>query len=353
MSKVIVGLSGGVDSATAALLLLDAGHEVVGVTLRTWASGGSRCCEIDAARATARRLGVPYHVLNCVSDFQKRVETPFIDAYLHGRTPNPCVICNRAVKWTRLLYAAEVTRADMVATGHYASSLRMDNGRYTVVKAADAQKDQSYMLSQLTQEQLSRTLFPLGTLTKAEVRRIAERAGLLEADRPDSQELCFVTNGHYADYIEARAGDALQGEGDFVDEDGRFLGKHKGIIRYTVGQRKGLGLSLARPGYVKRICADTNEIVISDETSLYCREILCDSLNFMSVAGLDPDESLRTNVKIRYRHEGAAATLERVDANTVRVRFDAPVKAATPGQSAVFYDDKQRIIGGGVIRDTR
>lgn len=353
MAKVIVGMSGGVDSATAALLLREAGYEVTGVTLRTWESGGSRCCEIDAARATARKLGVPHYVFNCVSDFQKSVEKPFISDYLHGITPNPCVVCNREVKWKRLLYAAAVMGAESVATGHYARVLHLDNGRYAVEQAADASKDQSYMLYRLTQEQLSRTLFPLGNLTKEEVRRVAERAGLPGADSPDSQELCFVTEGNYADYVKARSDCDIPEEGNFVDENGRFLGKHRGIFHYTVGQRKGLGLSIGRPAYVKSIHAETNEIVIGDEQSLYCREILCGRLNFMGVTGIMDGESVRANVKIRYRHKGAAATLERNHSDTIRVRFDDPVKAATPGQSAVFYDDGRRIIGGGVIVETR
>lgn len=349
MAKVIVGMSGGVDSAAAAFLLREAGYEVIGVTLRTWDSGGSRCCEIDEARATARKLGVPYHVFNCVSDFQKNVRAPFIDAYPRGLTPNPCVVCNRSVKWERLLYAAAVMGADMAATGHYACVSRLDNGRYAIGRAADAGKDQSYMLYQLTQKQLSRTLFPLGNLTKEEVRRVAEQAGLPVAHTPDSQELCFVTEGNYADYIESHSERAIPGEGDFVDETGRFLGKHKGIIHYTVGQRKGLGLSLGRPAYVKRIDPERNEIVIGDERSLYAEAILCGDLYFMGVAGIADGETIRANVKVRYRHAGAAATLEQYGSDTVRVRFDSPVKAATPGQSAVFYDDKGYITGGGVI----
>lgn len=348
MGKIIVGISGGVDSAAAAFLLRERGHEVIGVTFRTWLSGESRCCAIDDARATARKLGIPYYVFNCVSDFHKNVEAPFISDYLHGLTPNPCVICNREVKWARLLYAAELMGADMTATGHYASVVRLENGRYAVCQAADARKDQSYMLYRLTQEQLSRTLFPLGNLSKREVRRIAEEAGLPAAKRPDSQEICFVTEGHYADYVQAHA-ERVPGEGAFVDEKGNILGKHHGIVRYTVGQRKGLGLSLGYPAYVKEIRAATNEIVIGDESSLYCREIVCGQLNFMSLPGIAEGESVRASVKIRYRHEGADALLTGRGADTVLVRFENPVRAATPGQSAVFYDSSRRVIGGGVI----
>ena len=349
VGRVIVGMSGGVDSATAAFLLREAGHDVIGVTFRTWSGGGSRCCEIDEARNTARKLNIPYHVLNCVSDFRKNVEAPFIEDYLRGLTPNPCVICNREVKWARLLYAAELFGADMVATGHYASAIRLENGRYAIQKAADVQKDQSYMLYRLTQEQLSRTVLPLGGLTKTEVRRIAEQAGIPSASRPDSQEICFVTEGSYADYIEAHAERELPGAGAFVDEQGNVLGKHRGIIRYTVGQRKGLGLSLGRPVYVKDIRPETNEVVIADENSLYRTEILCGRLNFMSLPGIAEHETIRATVKIRYRHEGAEAALNPAYPGRVLVRFANPVRAATPGQSAVFYDSANRVIGGGVI----
>lgn len=349
MGKIIVGMSGGVDSAAAAFLLREAGYDVIGVTFRTWSGGGSRCCEIDDARETARKLNVPYHVLNCVSDFQRNVEAPFMDDYLRGLTPNPCVICNREVKWARLLYAAELFGADAVATGHYASVTRLENGRYAVRKAADAQKDQSYMLYRLTQEQLSRTVLPLGDLTKAEVRRLAEQAGLPAAKRPDSQEICFVTEGSYADYIQAHTEGEIPGEGDFVDENGKILGKHRGIIHYTVGQRKGLGIALGRPAYVKDIRPETNEVVLGDEASLYRTEILCGRLNFMSVSGIAERETIPATVKIRYRHEGAEASITRNGPDTVVIRFANPVRAATPGQSAVFYDRENRVIGGGVI----
>ena len=351
MSRVIVGMSGGVDSAAAAFLLREAGHEVIGLTIRTWSGGASRCCEIDDARATARKLGIDYHVLNCVSDFEKNVEKPFIDDYLNGMTPNPCVICNERVKWSRLIYMAEILKADWVATGHYADIARLENGRYAIKKAADTRKDQSYMLYRLTQEQLSRTILPLCNKTKNEIREIAERAGIPGANKPDSQELCFVTEGDYADYIKSHTDREIPGEGNFTDENGVILGRHKGIIYYTVGQRKGLGIALGHPAYIKNIRADKNEIVIGDEKSLYSQEILCGDLRFMSVSGIQENESVKAKVKIRYRHEGADAVLERDrdNINKIRVKFEKPVRAATPGQSAVFYDDMGYIIGGGVI----
>ena len=352
MAKVIVGMSGGVDSAVAALLLKQAGHEVVGVTLRTWQSEDgqeSRCCEIDDARETARILGIPYHVFNCTSDFENKVVRPFIDDYLHGRTPNPCVICNRAIKWERLLHAADVLQADYVATGHYASVVRLENGRYTVRKALHAEKDQAYMLYRLTQEQLARTLMPLGGYTKQAVRGLAAQAGIPTAAKPDSQEICFVTDGHYADFIREHTDASVPGEGNFVDENGKILGRHKGIIHYTVGQRKGLGVSLGVPAYIRKICADTNEIVLGTADETGCAAIACRDLNFMSIPALDAP--LRCQVKIRYHHPGQSAALEMTGEDRLKVTFDAPVRSAAPGQSAVFYDDNGCLIGGGIIAE--
>lgn len=352
MAKVIVGLSGGVDSAVAALLLRQEGYEVVGVTLRTWQSADgqeSRCCEIDDARETARILGIPYHVFNCTSDFETRVVRPFIDDYIHGLTPNPCVICNRAIKWDRLLYYADLLQADYVATGHYASVVRLDNGRCTVRKALHAEKDQTYMLYRLTQEQLARTLMPLGKFSKQEVRDLAAQAGIPVAAKPDSQEICFVTDGGYADFIREHAEAELPGEGNFVDENGKILGRHKGIIHYTVGQRKGLGVALGVPAYIKKICAEKNEIVLGTADETGCAEILCRSLNFVSIPALDAP--LRCQVKIRYHHPGQPAVLEAAGEDRLKITFDAPVRSAAPGQSAVFYDDSGCLIGGGIIAD--
>ena len=356
MPKVIVGLSGGVDSAVAAYLLKQEGYDVVGVTLRTWVGADGeegRCCEIDDARETARVIGIPYHVFNCVHDFDEKVIKPFVSDYIHGLTPNPCVICNREIKWERLLHYAQVLEADFVATGHYASVVRLDNGRYTVRKALHAEKDQTYMLYRLTQEQLAKTLMPLGEYSKQEVRDIAGKAGIKVASKPDSQEICFVTGGDYADFIAGRAEAELPGEGNFVDEAGNLLGRHKGIIHYTVGQRKGLGIALGRPAYIKRICADTNEIVLgyADETG--CAAITCRDLNFTAIPGLREGEKLRCLVKVRYRHPGQHALLEKTGEDRLAVTFEEPVKSAAPGQSAVFYDDGGCLLGGGIISDVR
>ncbi len=355
MEKVIVGMSGGVDSAVAAYLLKQAGYDVVGVTLRTWVSSDgqdSRCCEIDDARETARLLDIPFHVFNCVSDFENRIVKSFIDDYLHGRTPNPCVVCNREIKWERLLHCANVLNADLVATGHYASVVKLANGRYTVRKARHSEKDQAYMLYRLTQEQLAKTLMPLGEYTKQEVRDLAEKAGLPIASKPDSQEICFVVDGGYADFIREHADGELPAEGDFVDSSGNVLGKHKGIVHYTVGQRRGLGISLGYPAYVRQIRADRNEVVLGTEEETRCAAVACRDLNFMGIPEPQTGEALRCLVKIRYRHPGRYALVEKTGEDLVRVTFEEPVTSPAPGQSAVFYDDDGCLLGGGIISDT-
>lgn len=345
-------MSGGVDSAVTAYLLKAAGFDVTGITLRTWfgANGQeSRCCEISDAMLVAQKLNIPYYAVNCVSCFQENVIDPFVTDYLRGMTPNPCVECNRSVKWEQMLLAAARLRADYIATGHYASLIRLPNGRYTVQQSAFAEKDQTYMLYRLTQEQLSRTVMPLGKLSKKEVRSIAEKAGLPVAHKKDSQEICFVPQGSYAEFIEDETDAQLPPEGYFVNVDGKIVGRHKGIIHYTVGQRKGLGLALGYPAYVKSINAAENVIVIGDESSLYSREVICNKLNFMSVAGIEDGKALRANVRIRYHHKGGDAWLKMESEEMLRICFDEPVRAAAPGQSAVFYDEERCVIGGGII----
>ena len=352
MAKVVVGMSGGVDSAAAAYLLKEAGYEVSGLTIRTWAAEAeevSRCCEIDQARETARVLEIPYHVLNCAQAFREHVTEPFVREYIRGRTPSPCIGCNRYVKWEYMLYRANVLGAEYVATGHYAQIRKLENGRYTVQKAVHAEKDQTYMLYRLTQEQLERTLMPLGGYAKQEVRALAEKAGLPPAHAADSQEVCFVTEGKYTEYIEEHAEGPVPKEGRFVDEDGMFLGTHKGIIHYTVGQRRGLGLPLGYPAYVKEIRPETDEVVIGKEESLYHGALLCGDVHFMSIPGLAAGEKQRADVKIRYAHKGEMAELEMAEDGRLRICFDHPVRAAAPGQSAVFYDGEGCVIGGGVI----
>ncbi|MBQ3262268.1 MAG: tRNA 2-thiouridine(34) synthase MnmA [Oscillospiraceae bacterium] len=348
MARIVAGLSGGVDSAVAAGLLKAAGHEVIGVTLRTWASGSSRCCEIDAARETARRLGIHYHIINCVSGFENEVKAPFLSDRLRGVTPNPCVACNRAVKWKWLLYAADLFQADAVASGHYASVVRTESGRCAVQAGADRKKDQSYMLCRLTQAQLQRTILPLGAYTKREVRAIASSLRLPSAEIPDSQELCFITDGHYADYLAAHTA-ALPERGDFVDENGAVLGAHGGIHRYTIGQRRGLGIASAGRLYVNRICAETNTVVLGDAASLLRREIRCGAVEWMGMAPPEPGEALYVRIQIRAHHTPAEGTVFCERPGAVRIRFDGPVRAPAPGQYAVLYDEHSRILGSGIM----
>lgn len=352
--KAVVGMSGGVDSAVAAYLLKKAGYDVIGITLRVWRSEDGeegRCCDIDDARSAANKLRIPYYPINCTTDFQRYVVDPFVKDYIDGLTPNPCVVCNRFVKWEKLLYYAKAVGAKYIATGHYASVVKTDNGRYTVKKALHAEKDQTYMLYKLTQEQLAATLMPLGELSKPEVRRIAEDAGLSAASKRDSQEVCFVTDGSYAEFISCHTPSYSGAEGDFVDESGKVLGRHNGIIRYTVGQRKGLGIALGYPAYVKEIRAEKNEVVIGDEKSLYSRELICRDVNFLSIPGLNEKDKIYCTVKVRYRHNDQPAVIESMNDDLIRVTFGEPVRAAAPGQSAVFYDDDGCVIGGGVIAD--
>ena len=353
MAKVIVGMSGGVDSAVCAYLLKAAGYEVIGVTLKTWVAADgkeSRCCEIDDARLVADQIGIPYYAVNCISEFQRCVIDPFVQAYINGLTPNPCIGCNRYIKWDRMLDFAKSMQAEYIATGHYASVVQLENGRYTVKQADHIAKDQTYMLYKLSQEQLAHTLMPLGKLTKEQVRAIAVQVGISVAQKPDSQEICFVPEGNYADYIEENAECDLPPEGNFVDEEGKVLGRHKGIIHYTVGQRKGLGIALGEPAYVKEIRTTTNEVVLAPDSSLYSDTVVCGEVNFMSIAPLAVGEKIRCLAKIRYHHTPQSAELEMLDEDTVQIRFDAPVRAVTPGQSAVFYDEDHCVMGGGVIK---
>ena len=352
MAKVIVGMSGGVDSAVCAYLLKASGYDVIGVTLKTWVAADgkeSRCCEIDDARLVADQIGIPYYAVNCITEFHNCVIAPFIDAYVNGLTPNPCIVCNRDIKWARMLEFAKSMQADYIATGHYASVVRLDNGRYSVQKADHTAKDQTYMLYKLTQEQLAHTLMPLGKLTKEQVRAIAVQAGISVAQKPDSQEICFVPEGNYADYIEENAECELPPEGNFVDEEGKVLGRHKGIIHYTVGQRKGLGIAFGEPIYVKEIRRETNEVVLASDNALYCNTVLCGDLNFLSIPTPAVGETIRCRAKIRYHHTPQEAVLTMLSEKRLQLVFDKPVRAVTPGQSAVFYDEKDCVIGGGLI----
>ncbi len=346
--KVIVGLSGGVDSSVAAYTLLQQGYEVIGVTMHVWnQEGDDRYSQaVYDAKKVADHLGIPHYVIDFTKEFRKNVVDYFINEYMSGRTPNPCNMCNRFVKWEALLDRAKDFGAEYVATGHYARIKQLDNGRFVVMNSATAVKDQTYALNQLTQDQLAHTMMPIGQYTKDEIRQIAKDAGIPVADKPDSQDICFIPDGDYKAFLEKYADRKLPTEGNFVNEEGVVLGKHKGITNYTVGQRKGLGIALGKPVFVSAIRPETNEVVISDTGDVFARELYCNHLNFMAVEDLtEPTEVI---AKIRYAHKGSPCTIEKIDEDTVKCTFHEDVRAITPGQSVVFYQNDY-VFGGGII----
>jgi tRNA-specific 2-thiouridylase len=354
--KVMLGMSGGVDSSVAAACLLEKGYDVIGVTMQIWPEmdeerqkreGG--CCSlsaVDDARSVAHKLGIPYYVLNFKDIFQKSVIDYFIDEYMQGRTPNPCIACNRHVKFDAMLNKALSMGLDYIATGHYAK-IEYDEarGRYLLKKSVTSAKDQTYALYTLTQEQLKRTLMPIGDYTKERVREMARELGLIVASKPDSQEICFVEDNDYGRFI-CEHTDAKIKPGNFVDTKGNILGKHKGVVHYTVGQRKGLGIALGKPKYVVEIDTEKNQVVLGDENEVFSDMLIARDLNFISIDRLE--EPLRVKAKIRYSAKEADAVISKEGENKVRVTFDLPQRAVTPGQSVVFYDG-DIVVGGGII----
>ena len=337
-------MSGGVDSTAAALLLLRGGHTVEGVTLRLAPCGQDGT---EDARAAARALNIPHHLFDLTGPFQAQVVEPFVRAYEMGRTPNPCVECNRRIKFGALLELARERGWARVATGHYARlDLDAGSGRWLLKKAAHPDKDQSYVLAMLTQEQLSRVLFPLGELSKEEVRAVAQEAGLASAKKKDSQDICFIPDGDYGAFLRRHTGRDYP-PGPFVFEDGTLLGRHRGIVDYTVGQRRGLGVS-SNSGrlYVKEVRPADNTVVLSDHAALFSRSLEGSALNLVACARLDGPVRLRA--KIRYRMAEQPCTVEQTGEDTVRLAFDSPQRAVTPGQSVVFYDG-DTVVGGAVI----
>jgi tRNA-specific 2-thiouridylase len=346
--RVVVAMSGGVDSSAAAALMQEAGHEVLGITLRVWSYGDSArcgsCCspeDIDDARAVADTLGIPFYVADAEELFRERVVQPFVDGYLHGRTPIPCVACNEDVKFGFLLRRARALGARL-ATGHYARVAEED-GRLRLLRARDAAKDQSYFLFTLGQDALRDVIFPVGDLTKDEVRAVAERRGLVTSHKPESMEICFVPDGDYAGFVEQVAGP--QPGGDVVDASGQTLGRHAGIHRFTVGQRRGLGVASAAPLYVGRIDAARGEVVVGPAAALER-----DRFTVLRPSWVDrcpgPEETVQ--VRIRHRHPGAPARVVPLDAGRMSVELLESVRAVTPGQAAVFYRGSE-VLGGGWI----
>lgn len=353
--KVVVGMSGGVDSSVAAHLLKQQGYDVIGVTMQIWQdedtiaqeeSGG--CCglsAVDDARRVAYSLDIPYYVMNFKNEFKNAVMDYFAEEYLKGQTPNPCIACNRYVKWESLLKRSLDIGADYIATGHYARVVQLENGRYTLSKSATAEKDQTYALYNLTQYQLAHTLMPVGEYTKDEIREIAKEISLRVANKPDSQEICFIPDKDYAKFIKEYTGEEPK-EGNYVTQDGKVLGKHKGIIHYTVGQRKGLNLALGHPVFVLAIRPETNEVVIGNADEVYSEKLYAGNLNFMSIPDLDGE--MVVDAKIRYSHKGSKCTIRKVEEDKVECVFEEPQRAVTPGQAVVFYDGDY-VVGGGTI----
>jgi len=361
-STVLVGMSGGVDSSVTAALLARAGHRVIGITLNVWPESDGlavieredACCALGAvedARRVCATLGVPHYVVNFRDIFRRQVIDNFIEEYRRGRTPNPCVRCNQFIKFDALLAKADALGANYVATGHYARITRTSSGRLALRKALDEKKDQSYVLYVMTQERLKRAMFPLGDLSKDDARRIAHEQGLHVADKPESQDICFVPTRNYRDYLRQEDSGAVR-PGPIVDLEGRGVGRHEGVAFYTVGQRRGLGIASSQPLFVIDIWGDANTLVVGEESALYQREAYVEQLSWMAIEGLDAPR--RVTAKARYRADEVAATIEPVPSpqrvsDEVRVVFDAPQRAVTPGQTIVFYDGDV-VVGGGTIR---
>lgn len=354
--KVVVGMSGGVDSSVAAYLLKQQGYDVVGVTMQIWQdedesvqeeNGG--CCgltAVDDARRVANRLEIPYYVMNFKKEFKEKVIDYFVDEYLQARTPNPCIACNRYVKWESLLKRSMDIGADYIATGHYARIKQLPNGRYTIAQSATPAKDQTYALYNLTQYQLSHTLMPIGDYEKDQVRKLAEEVNLPVAHKPDSQDICFVSDSDYAAFIEETTGEKFD-VGNFVDLNGNVIGKHKGIIHYTIGQRKGLGLAMGKPVFVVDIIKETNEVVIGTNEDVFSKGLVGNCVNFMSIESLEGE--MRVRAKIRYNHAGANCTIRMIGDDEVECIFDEPQRAITPGQAVVFYENDY-VVGGATIK---
>lgn len=350
--RVVVAMSGGVDSSVAAALLKDEGYDVIGITMQIWPKSKRKdtsCCSLQAiedARRVANRLGIPHYVVNLRKIFHEKVIDNFIQEYKKGKTPNPCIRCNKFVKFDALLHKTRELDADFISTGHYAmveydKKIKM----WLLKRGVDVTKDQSYVLYPLLQGQLKHILLPLGNFTKSEVREIARKKGLLVADKKDSQEICFVPNDDYHRFLKTQI-DTYIKPGLILDIQEKVIGEHKGLAFYTIGQRRGLGISAGRPLYVVDIDTKNNTIIVGPDEILYKDELIVEKVNFISIKKLS--KSIRANVKIRYKHEASPAVIFSLGNRKVKVKFAHPQRAITPGQSAVFYDGDV-VIGGGII----
>ena len=367
--KIAVAMSGGVDSSAAAAILKEQGHELVGFTMQLWDQRRginvdengeplpSRCCSLDDvydARRVAEELGFPFYVLNLERDFERDVVQPFVTSYLSGETPIPCVSCNSRLKFASLDRLAHSLGCEKVATGHYARvTFDRDSNRYKLRRGLNDQKDQSYFLWELTQDQLGRALFPLGEMSKPQARDAARNKGLAVADKKESQEICFVPDGDYAGfidrYLEAENSlDRLPGEGDIVDTNGRPIGRHGGVHRYTIGQRRGIGIADERPLYVISVDAPTNSVTVGSQEELLSSDFTAAGVNWISIA--EPAQPVRADVRVRYRHVAAPATIRALSNQRARIVFDEPQRAITPGQATVFYREDEVVGGGWIVR---
>ena len=353
--KAMIAMSGGVDSSVAAYLTKQQGFCCTGVTMKLFdnedigVASDKSCCSLEDtedARNIAFSLGMPFYVFNFADDFRKQVIEHFVLSYQNGETPNPCIDCNRYLKFDRLLRRARELENDYIVTGHYARiEADAGSGRYILKKGADTSKDQSYVLYAMTQEQLSSTLFPLGGLMKSQVREIALERGFVNAEKRDSQDICFVRGGNYADFIKQYTGKASP-KGRFTDTNGNDLGESKGIVHYTVGQRKGLGLSSSSPMYVCALSSENNSVVVGTSEELYTKTLFARDINLIPADRLDTP--IKVRVKIRYKHQEQPATVWQIDSDALRVEFDAPQRAITKGQAVVLYDG-DTVVGGGTI----
>lgn len=355
MKKAMIAMSGGVDSSVAAYLITKQGYEAIGVTMKLFhnedigVKSEKTCCSLDDvndARSVAHRLGIPYYVFNYTDNFKLQVITRFVEAYRNGRTPNPCIDCNRYIKFDQLMQRAKELQFDYVVTGHYAiTEYDEKSGRYLLKKAVDDTKDQSYVLYSLTQEQLKHILFPLGSMTKAEARVIAEEQGFVNAQKHDSQDICFVPDGNYARFIEEWCGFKFE-NGNFVDLNGNIIAQHKGIINYTIGQRKGLGIAAKAPYYVVSKNLGTNEVVLGANEDLFSDSLIATDVNFISIEKLT--EPMHVKAKVRYKQKETDAVITPLENGDVSVKFETPQRAIAPGQAVVFYDG-DIVVGGGTI----